>query len=425
MMFILLIIFIGGLALSGERIDPVEAFNIALSRSDYIRYAEREIDIKVFEKKSVESLGKPKLSFATRAYYGFPYGEKEVFDLYSFLKGEYLLWDWGVLSKEIESLDIRIKIEKLLLNKFYEDFKIKLVDLFWKIKLAEKRAEVKREEMAVAYVRWDKARNEREEGLINREKEAKLWTVYRKKRMELLKAQYDYNRYLSKLIYLTGIDKENFEVVIPSVKIDMDGEFKKDYVKEEALKGNRDVAMGRMLARYYENKRDVQRYAPSLFIDFGGGYSTRAFGSRYRWFGGIRLEMPIYDGGFISARKNFYEISRLRVIDKIKFIKRKIEKEIDSFYYRWELLRSCFEYAESLERHSEENLDLKRSEYELELAFDLGYAMSYRSYAELKRMECEYKLTIFLMEVYMLMGKDVFNAFKDKHEFIGEREVTF
>ncbi len=424
-MFFLLIFFIGGLAFSVEYIDPLKAFKIALSESDYLRYLRREVDSRIFEKKSVESLKGPNLSFITRAYYGFPYGEREVFDLYSYLRGEYMIWDWGVLSKEIESADIKIRVEKLMLKRAYENFKIRLVDLFWKIKLAEKRAEVKREEMAVAYVRWDKARNEREEGLLSREEEARLETVYRKKRMELLKAQYDYNRYLNKLVYLIGIGRKDFEILIPDIKVDINGEFKSDYVRGEVFRGNYDMRVGKMLIEYYESKRDGQKYAPQLFVDFGGGYSTRPFGSRYKWYGGIRIELPIYDGGFISARRNFYETKRMKIVDRLNFLKRKIEGEIESLYHRWELIRGCFEYAESLERHSEENLDLKRSEYELELAFDLGYAMSYRSYAELKRMECERKLTLFLMEVYLLMGKDVFNVFKEEPTFIGEREVTF
>ncbi len=424
-MFFLLIFFIGGLAFSVEYIDPLKAFKIALSESDYLKSLRREVDSRIFEKKSVESLKGPNLSVITRAYYGFPYGEREVFDLYSYLRGEYMIWDWGVLSKEIESADIKIRVEKLMLKRAYENFKIRLVDLFWKIKLAEKRAEVKREEMAVAYVRWDKARNEREEGLLSREEEARLETVYRKKRMELLKAQYDYNRYLNKLVYLIGIDKKDFEILIPDIKVDINGEFKSDYVKGEAFTGNYDMRVGKMLIEYYESKRDGQKYAPQLFVDFGGGYSTRPFGSRYKWYGGIRIELPIYDGGFISARRNFYETKRMKIVDRLNFLKKKIEGEIESLYNRWELIRGCFEYAESLERHSEENLDLKRSEYELELAFDLGYAMSYRSYAELKRMECEHKLTLFLMDVYLLMGKDVFSVFKEEPTFIGEREVTF
>ncbi len=237
-MFFLLIFFIGGLSFSLEYIDPFKAFEIALSRSDYLRSLKREVDSRIFEKKSVESLRGPNLSVVTRAYYGFPYGEREVFDLYSYIRGEYMIWDWGILSKEIESADIKIRIEKLILKKAYENFKIRLVDLFWKIKLAEKRAEVKREEMAVAYVRWDKARNERGEGLLNREEEAKLETIYREKRMELLKAQYDYNRYLNKLVYFIGIDNKDFEILIPEIKVDINGEFKSDYVKREALTVN-------------------------------------------------------------------------------------------------------------------------------------------------------------------------------------------
>ncbi len=339
--------------------------------------------------------------------------------------GEVLLLDFGNRMARIRSAEINAQMKRELLQEFRRQVVIRIVRLFMDLALAEKLAEVRREEMAVAYVRWDKARNERGEGLLNREEEAKLETIYREKRMELLKAQYDYNRYLNKLVYFIGIDKKDFEILIPEIKVDINGEFKSDYVKREALTGNYDMKIGRMLMEYYESKRDGQRYAPYLFIDLGGGYSTRPFGSRYKWYGGIRLELPMYDGGFISARRNFYETKRMKVVDKLNFLRKKIEGEIESLYYRWELIRGCFEYAESIERHSEENLDLKRSEYELELAFDLGYAMSYRSYAELKRMECEHKLTLFLIDVYLLMGRDVFNVFKEGHAFIGEREVTF
>lgn len=70
---------------------------------------------------------------------------------------------------------------------------------------------------------------------------------------------------------------------------------------------------------------------------------------------------------------------------------------------------------------SEINLDLKRSEYELQLAFDLGYAIAYYTQAERQLLESKVRIMLFLMEVYHTIGKEPTQALKGTHFFMRER----
>ena len=77
--------------------------------------------------------------------------------------------------------------------------------------------------------------------------------------------------------------------------------------------------------------------------------------------------------------------------------------------YEWEYLRAKWMEAYTKNRFAEENLTLRRSEYELELAFDLGYAMAEKSEAERQLMEARYKLIIFWAKLFNLAGKSPFS----------------
>ncbi len=406
-------------------LDPFSAYEIAIKNNAHIKLLKYNLEIRKNERNILISERKPAISLNSEIYYGFPYGESETMDIYIYLKGEMLLWDFGMLSNKIEANNIKIQIEEILFDKVKEELKIKIVDLFWKIKLAEKEAEIKREEMAVAYVRWEKALNEMKEGLTNRNEEAELEYIYRKKKYELAKIQERYNRYINELKYLIGLSLEdNVEIRIPPLE-KSGGEFKPQIVLDKALKNNFYIRGGELLVDYYDYMINSEGYYPKLFTDFGTAYSSRPFGSRYKWFAGLRLEMPVYDGSRIESIKNIYITEKEKAKEILEDLRNSIKKMIKTYYFSWERIQACLEYADSFERHAQENLDLKRSQYELELAFDLGYATSYKSLSEKEKMECERDMNIFLMKIYLIMGEDTFKAFESKHEFIGEREVTF
>jgi len=97
---------------------------------------------------------------------------------------------------------------------------------------------------------------------------------------------------------------------------------------------------------------------------------------------------------------------------------KELELLVNSADYEYSYLLSKLDYALAKGKYAEENLTLRRSEYELELAFDLGYAMAEKTEAEMEIMKVKYEIMLFLANLYSLVGLDTFLALEDRHGFV-------
>jgi hypothetical protein len=97
---------------------------------------------------------------------------------------------------------------------------------------------------------------------------------------------------------------------------------------------------------------------------------------------------------------------------------KELELLVNSADYEYSYLLSKLDYALAKGKYAEENLTLRRSEYELELAFDLGYAMVEKTEAEMEIMRVKYEIMLFLAQLYSLVGLDPFLALEDRHGFV-------
>jgi len=84
------------------------------------------------------------------------------------------------------------------------------------------------------------------------------------------------------------------------------------------------------------------------------------------------------------------------VLVEIEDSLKELELLVNSADYEYSYLLSKLDYALAKGKYAEENLTLRRSEYELELAFDLGYAMAEKTEAEMEIMKVKYEIMLFL-----------------------------
>ncbi|MFN4320025.1 MAG: hypothetical protein ACK4FY_06125 [Aquificaceae bacterium] len=126
---------------------------------------------------------------------------------------------------------------------------------------------------------------------------------------------------------------------------------------------------------------------------------------------GIELSTPIYDAGKPYKVEYFTHLKKSVQREK-EGLEQNINLILFSAPYEWEYLKAKWTEAYTRDRFAEENLTLRRSEYELELAFDLGYAMAEKSEAERQLMEARYKLILFWAKLFNLAGREPFKVFE-------------
>lgn len=310
------------------------------------------------------------------------------------------LYEFQRTKSRIELSKIRRDTAQLMLRQLHIDLQLRIIRLFAEAQLYRKLTEVKREEMAIAYVRFDRARERKELGLATDHEVLRLESVYREKRAELFYAQHMYNHTLLQIKELAGIPYETIIQVedLPTREVDRLIKPFPELLKE-ALEKNTSLRIKDLEVKSYEEDIKVVRQviSPRLSLRISTDKS------------GLELSTPIYDA------------SKQYKVDYLASLKRSAQSEREgieaslrlmffSAPYEWEYLRAKLTEAIAKDRFAEENLTLRRSEYELELAFDLGYAMAEKSEAEKQLMEARYKLILLWAKLLSLAGREPFEV---------------
>lgn len=310
------------------------------------------------------------------------------------------LYEFQRTKSRIELSKIRRDVAQLMLQQLNMDIQLRIIRLFVEAHLYRKLTEVKREEMAIAYVRFDRARERKELGLATDHEVFRLESIYREKRTELFYAQHMYNHTLLQIKEIAGIPYETLIQLedLPSRDLERLVEPFPELMKE-ALQKNTSLRMKDLELKGYEEDIKVakQVISPRLNLRISTDKS------------GIELFTPIYDAGrqyrvdYLSSLKRSAQAERESIETNIRLI-------FFSAPYEWEFLKARLTEALTKDRFAEENLTLRRSEYELELAFDLGYAMAEKSEGERQVMEARYRLILFWAKLLSLAGHEPFRA---------------
>ncbi len=341
------------------------------------------------------------------------------------LFGEVLLLDFGNRMARIRSAEINAQMKRELLKEFRRQVVIRVVKLFMDLALAEKLAEVRREEMAVAYVRYDRERERLEQGLSDRVKVAEWESTYKRFRSDLMLAQRRYNETLYEIKRFLGIDLET------PVEIDLRSllEFKvpegKTIDTKYLLKnyeGNYLLRLKKLEIAYFESKAKEQRRI--LYPELSAYFEVKRRyenDERFRSEGNLVLRVPLFDGRTSFYReKSFLDLKRAVEVER-RDIEESVKRDILKAPYVWDELVAKYEDALAYDLWAQENLDLSRSNYELELAFDLGYAMSTKTEAERKLMLAKFEIILYLMRLYNLMGIDPIKVLEEEIPFFVDK----
>ncbi|MFN3471156.1 MAG: TolC family protein [Aquificaceae bacterium] len=310
------------------------------------------------------------------------------------------LYEFHKTKARIELSRIKRDIVQLMLDQLNRDIQLKIIKLFSNAHLYKKLTEVKREEMAIAYVRFDRARERKELGLATDYEVFRLESIYREKRSELFYAQHMYNHTLLEIKQLAGIPYETI-IEVEDLPFKDTERLLVDFsiLRKEALKNNASLKMKDMEIKNYEEELKVasKTISPRISLRISTDKS------------GIELSTPIYDAGKPYKVEYFTHLKKSVQREK-EGLEQSINLIFSSAPYEWEYLKAKWMEAYTKNRFAEENLTLRRSEYELELAFDLGYAMAEKSEAERQLMEARYKLILFWAKLFNLAGREPFKV---------------
>ncbi|AAC07554.1 TolC family protein [Aquifex aeolicus] len=328
-----------------------------------------------------------------------------------------LLLEFGRRTKNIKAEEHRKKIAELTLLEFKNRLKIEVTDLYIKLLLYDVMAQEKREFMAVAFVRFDREREKMKLGLSDRVKVSELEKVYRKYRKELFEVQRKYNETLYRLKRYLGLKmEEDLEIKPLKFRIPFEKNFKEKVLLDK-VKNNYKLKIKNQEIAYYRELEKGERtlFKPEVVLEgrFGRDFDEKDYYTKFNTY----INIPILDPRPELRRKTLKE-KRLALMREYRELEEEVKERVYTFPYIWDEIRENYKYAKTYFNWAENNLEKKRSEYELQLAFDLGYAMAHYTEAERKLLEVNRRALLFLMEVYHTVGEDPVKALGNKHPFL-------
>lgn len=404
------------------KLTPKIAYELALKNNPELKKLRYEIESFNFQYQEAKNYFLPYIFAGSGLIYNSKTQEWEKPFGISFVS---ILYEYRKTPSRIRSAELRYEIKREALKQLERDIKVRILELFAQAGLYKKLTEVKREEMAIAYVRFDRSQQKKQLGLSTNLEVYQLESVYREKRKELLQAQYEYNKALLEIKRLTGID---MDTLIDVEDIDFKpkiGEIDKERLLKSALDNNPIVKIRRYELEMYDEliKEANSIFTPRIQLrgEIGntirtGFPQTRAY-NQNGWRAGIEIFVPLFDPPSLykvedlTSQKRMAEVDLQDTINEFRLL-------ADSASYRYAYLLAQWDSALVKNRYAEENLTLRRSEYELELAFDLGYAMAEKSEAERQLMQAKYDILLFFARLYRLAGLDPYLIFEKGDEFV-------
>ncbi|WP_461830208.1 TolC family protein [Aquifex sp.] len=315
------------------------------------------------------------------------------------------------------------KYRKLLAEEYLKEFRnllqLEVAKLYVKIQLLEYKTQELRERMAIAYVRFDRERQKEELGLSDPVKVAEKETIYRRYRYELFKAQKEYNEALYRLKRYMGVELTQDITLKP-----IDFKVKENLTLDEQkllkfLSQNFKLRQKSLEIAYYREleKGESNLYKPEVYLR---GRLRQSFEGDSRTDLTTIVNVPLFDPTVRFRVKSIKE-KRMSLLFEKEYMAQQVKERILTFPYIWEELLERFRFAKTNMNWAELNLDLKRSQYELELTFDVGYAMADYTKAEYELLKAKTDLLLLLMEVYHTVGLEPIKALEGNYEFFKER----
>ncbi|MGD8742903.1 MAG: TolC family protein [Granulosicoccaceae bacterium] len=292
--------------------------------------------------------------------------------------------------------------------------RIEVMQRFFDVILADHEFLRDNEDMASRFVRMDKASDRNELGQVSDVEVLRLETVYQQARLNRYRSEARQRATRARLaIALNRPAELPGEVVRPELPI-LQRDAPEDIQELQRLAIQNNPVIVAAKSRVESSQASVAAAragdSPVLSAEAELADYDRKFGSRDEARLGLKLEVPLFTGGRSEAAvaRSRAELRKARA--ELTAAETAVQGSVLDTVLEIRTLRAQLDQVRAQRNWSELNLDLRRSEYELEKQATLGDAMIEIAKAELFAAQTEFQLALAWARLDALLGKTVFDT---------------
>lgn len=331
------------------------------------------------------------------------------------------LYDFGQTT-EIESAQALISdAQNLLLTPTESRYRMALLKSYLDVLLADFTYRVHNEDMAVAYVGLDKARDKHAVQRISDVDLLKLESQYQQILVKRSRAEYHQRATRASLANLAG-QPENLpdKLNMPRFAFLKTSKLESlEHYQSSALANNAELKSLKMQLKAAQHtlKSAQAGNMPVIRFDaWGGQLSSHPEIREGSWRVDLGLKVPLYDGGETASKTSAAKARMNDLRAKIALSEQKLRDQVAGVYFQLKLAKAERNQNVAFGDFADLYLDYSRGLYENEMATDLGDAMVRLSESNLQTLKQRFQEVLNWAQLDYLTGQTAFIESLQKEE---------
>lgn len=318
------------------------------------------------------------------------------------------LYDFGRQESQLNAAKLDIESEEFRYQQALQQHRIEVMRRFFDVLLADAQFYRYNEEMAVAYIQWDRKKERQRLKQAIDVDVLELETEYQKIRRLRYHSEAMQRQTRARLAAaLNRPGSLPATLVLPHLPILKTELPDVDELQKLASQNNLALQMLRKKVASAQQRVEASRssYDPSLTGTVEAYSYARELGSSDAWRAGVTLDVPLYYGDRRDATVTQAKASEYQLQAQLHEAEYNIAQVVLETWLKIDTLRIQRDEMKTRANYEEMYLDQSRALYELEIKADLGKSMVRVSEAEYLVRQTDYEMAIAWEQLKLLTGQ--------------------
>lgn len=318
------------------------------------------------------------------------------------------LYDFGRSSAQIDTASQQVTSQNFLFLNAKQNHYLMVMKRYFEVVLADLQFYRYNEEMAVAYIQFDRTQIRAKLGQYTEVDVAEKQAEYQ--HIRRLRTHSQNQQRVTRSRLAQALNKPN-DLPATVAKPELNSVSRKlpdiEVVQKSVNENNPVLRALRAKLIAAKSKVEVARAGSNPLLS--GGFEAfeyeRELGSSDQWRANIKLEVPLWSGGRVDAAVAKAKAELYKIEAQVAQQELAIQQQVLELWLGIETLKIKHDEVTAAMDYTELSLDKSRALYELEVKSDLGYSMVSFSEAERKVVQTDFDIALAWAQLDALSGK--------------------